>query len=403
MKKYILILFLSILGFAPNANAIWYSSSWTYCQKITINSSQVSTTTTAFPVLATSTQDVLKTATNGGHTQKDDGSDIIFTNGTDCNSDGGSLLDFERELYASTTGQIVFWIETPVSSTTDETVLMYYGNSSATDQATTTGVWDADLDGDGDRDYKLVAHMAEDPSISTDGYCGGSTYEACDSSTNQNHFDSSGTMTTSDLVIGEIGNAIDFDGSNDYLSNALTWNGGGATVSYWEYQASADVKTSSLFGFGNGSVSNRFQSHSPWTSSVLFWDYGNPASARTSTSFSSYVDKWTNVCLLASGGVGTNFQGIFLDGVLKVSNNIGFTNSNLNTFTLGYNSEASLVSFTPWHKGKIDEFRIADYKRSNGWCITEYKTSSSVGTFLNIGSEETPAITVEEEYIIIFE
>ena len=93
----------------------WYSSNWNYKREITINASQISTTTSNFPVLATTTLDDLKTTANGGKVGNDNGYDIVFTD-----DDGTTLLNYEREKYASTTGEIVYWIKTDISSTTDK-------------------------------------------------------------------------------------------------------------------------------------------------------------------------------------------------------------------------------------------------------------------------------------------
>ncbi|MCG2808788.1 MAG: hypothetical protein L6275_00365, partial [Candidatus Portnoybacteria bacterium] len=51
----------------------WYSSSYQYKRAITLNASQIATTTDAFPVLATTTLADLKTVTNGGKVGNDNG------------------------------------------------------------------------------------------------------------------------------------------------------------------------------------------------------------------------------------------------------------------------------------------------------------------------------------------
>ncbi|MCK4553961.1 hypothetical protein KAU19_03285, partial [Candidatus Parcubacteria bacterium] len=70
----------------------WYNSNWSYWKKITIASSTVATTTSNFPVLATSTDSDLRTIIHGGHVGNDNGYDIVF-----ADSDGETLLNFERE------------------------------------------------------------------------------------------------------------------------------------------------------------------------------------------------------------------------------------------------------------------------------------------------------------------
>ena len=103
----------------------WYNSSYLKCKPITINNGLVATTSSAFPILATTTDAELKTTTHGGIVENDNGFDIIFTSlsGADC-ATAGSLLDYEIEEYASTTGTGVWWIETAISSTTDKYIGM---------------------------------------------------------------------------------------------------------------------------------------------------------------------------------------------------------------------------------------------------------------------------------------
>ena len=61
-----------------------------------------------------------------------------------------------------------------------------------------------------DDNFVAVYHMAQDPSGGTD--C------ILDSTNNINHGTPNGSMTSDDLVDGEIGKALDFDGSDDYIN-----------------------------------------------------------------------------------------------------------------------------------------------------------------------------------------
>lgn len=66
------------------------------------------------------------------------------------------------------------------------------------------GVWDPYL-------YQIVYNLAQDPS--------GGASAVKDSTANENHATSAGTMLTEDLVAGNDGYALDFDGSDDYLTS----------------------------------------------------------------------------------------------------------------------------------------------------------------------------------------
>jgi biopolymer transport protein ExbB len=130
-----------------HASASWYDMKWSYRTQITFNHDQVASSTAAlntdFPVLISATMTALKftgAAGGGGHVASSTGGDIIFTD-----SDGTSLLNYEIESYASSTGTIVAWVKIPsLATSTDTSIYMYYGNAVATAPVASvaTGVWD---------------------------------------------------------------------------------------------------------------------------------------------------------------------------------------------------------------------------------------------------------------------
>jgi len=75
-------------------------------------------------------------------------------------------------------------------------------NISQTGEVAAQNVWN--------ENFVAVYHMSQDPTDGTD--------TILDSTVNGNHGDTHGSMTSGDLVDGVFGKAIDFDGSNDYIS-----------------------------------------------------------------------------------------------------------------------------------------------------------------------------------------
>ena len=133
------LLFLPSLTHAQD----WYNTNWTYRKAITIDADQVSASLANFPLLV---------STNDTHLlaqAESTGVDIFFTE-----DDGITPLDFEIESYSDTTS-LVAWVRIPsLSDTTDTTIYMYYGNSSATSSLENpTFVWDTD--------YVMVQHLEE--------------------------------------------------------------------------------------------------------------------------------------------------------------------------------------------------------------------------------------------------
>jgi hypothetical protein len=133
-----------------------------------------------------------------GQTQ-DDCDDFIF-----CDRLGNQLAH-ELEV-CNPADASWFWVKVDeVPSDGSGQIWMYYGNPNATNSSNRTAVWDPS--------FKLVMHMRENPAANS---CG-SPEDVCDSTGNNNHGESLGSMGTSHLVPMQIGNGIEFDGADDRL------------------------------------------------------------------------------------------------------------------------------------------------------------------------------------------
>src|SRR3989344_5479846 len=130
------------LNFAKGTEAAWYSDSWGFRKKLTIDYTKVSggADLTNFPVLVSLTDLNLTKAQSTGN-------DIVFTS-----SDGSTKLDHEIEKFTQSSGELVAWVEIPTLSYTANTIIyIYYGNPSVTSQQNKTGVWDSN--------YIMVYHL----------------------------------------------------------------------------------------------------------------------------------------------------------------------------------------------------------------------------------------------------
>ena len=181
----------------------WYNIDWQYRKAITVNSSHVDANLTDFPLLI----DVTDTELDSG--VQPDGDDILFTS-----DDGTTKLAHEIESYSA--GDLVAWVRVPsLSSTTDTTVYIYYGNSGAANQENAAGVWDGN--------YAMVQHLEE-----TSG-----THN--DSTSNSNNGTPNGGVTQG--IAGKIGGADSFDGTDDYVDmgnqGSINFGTGDFTVEAW--------------------------------------------------------------------------------------------------------------------------------------------------------------------------
>lgn len=146
-----------------------YFNEWHYYKLITINHEKVEADLNNFPVLL-SIQDI-----DLRDKAQPDGDDIAFSN------QNGTPLNHEIESYNSTTGNLTAWINiTSISSSTNTTLYMYYGNPNCENQQNVLDVWNSD--------YIMVQHLEEDAgttvfdstSNNNDGISTGTTFnEEC--------------------------------------------------------------------------------------------------------------------------------------------------------------------------------------------------------------------------------
>src|ERR1017187_8132327 len=342
------------------AQAAWYNTggTWLYRKPITIDHTKVSgvasSTLSSFPVLVSVTDTQLKSTSNGGLVASSTGADILFTK-----SDGTTLLDYEIESYASTTGQLIAWVNIPIlSAVTDTTIYEYFGNASAPAETpgNITGTWDAN--------YKGVWHLGNGTTLglndsTSDGY----------TLTNP----ASGVLATS--TAGKI-------------SGAGYWPAGG------QLQFS-----SSVGGINFGTVNT-----------VSLWmDYRNAGAAIAvggySNSYALYISgpSGTDNLYYYTGGTyrGVTNTGGFTAGtlyyitVVRSGTSVSFYKNGIQlgtTQTLGDNYAETLNTFGNYYvggytyNGIMDEMRISTTARSADWIMTEYNNQSSPSRFYAYGA-----------------
>lgn len=131
-------------------------------------------------------------------------------------------------------------------------------------------------------------------------------------------------------------------------------SGGPISITFWNYVPSPDIASAA---FGNQtSLTARISANVPWSDGILYWDYGDANGAgRETTDYSSFMDAWVHVGLVATGGSGT-FQGIYLNGRLQASNsNSSEPDALVDSFRINHAVSASSARN---HKGRIFDMRV---------------------------------------------
>jgi hypothetical protein len=335
----------------------WYDTSWQCRQMITIYSSNpdfnLSGDLSNYPVLVT--------LTDGSNplfgTSQSDGDDILFTA-----SDGTTKLPHEIENYNDTPGseQLVAWVRVPTfSSSSDTVVYMYYGNSTASNQQNTTGVWDADFVG--------VWHLEE-------GLAGTGTANVySDSTINTSHGDDYVSATGKS---GKILNGQQFDGADDYIDCG---NNASLNVNYLTVQLWLNVSTWTNNGGVIAKGDDAYRQYWMWTynSGVSFEvDEGS----YQNNVWSPTAGQWEHLTLTYDGSDVVAYR------------NGGLENSYPQaTGTIDGTTEPLLFGYIPsfdYLDGLLDEIRVSRTVRSTDWIKADYVDQNDPGAYLDFAPQE---------------
>ena len=342
----------------PGSSASWYGSSWSYRKKITINHTKVADSLTDFPVLISTTSNDLSSKAQSN------GNDILFTQ-----SDGITKLNHEIESYTSSTGALVAWVKTNLSSTTDTVLYMYYGNSGASDQQNTTSVWDSN--------YAAVYHLRES----------GFTYY--DSTAYHNNI-TAGVIPTRST--GGIGYWQLFDGTSNYLTIPAGAGLTGAFTLEAIVKAQSTSTSEVVFGYNRTDYSNSpgLSLGFSLASNAIFIGHAglqkslSPASLYMATGTTYW---WSNA------HPSTSTITFYINGADQTANygDTTYFNNSSTYYTIGARNYGGYGLF--WN-GYIDEVRISSTTRSAAWISTSYNSQNSPLTFMTFGSEEN------QQYVI---
>jgi len=338
----------------------WYSCSWLYRKNITLNKTAVPADLTNFPVLISYTDSDLSARALAN------GSDILFTK-----EDGTTKIPHEIETYSG--GTLKAWVKVPsLTSGTNSTVFMYYGNPGASSQQNPTGVWDSN--------YKAVWHFKEDPS--------GTAPQMKDSTSNANQGTSGGSMTSGDQIPGVIDGSLEFDGSNDLIENASTTSldnifAGGGTFSAW-------VAVNGRGENNDGRIADKTSNgYNGWGfSTSRGWNFTFRKGFATTngvwyTSVNTIIQNvYTYVVVTFNSNSAGNKPVIYINGTSKTVSNATIP-AGSSTSDASYTIRIAQIAFeaTRTFDGVIDEVRASNTIRSANWIMTEYRNQGNPACF----------------------
>ena len=344
-------------------------STWSYRKQIWINASMIDSTLSKFPVL------IITTDTDLRDNAETNGYDIMFMN-TTVDWDKGSYnqkIPHEIESYTSTTGELVAWVSIEsLSSETNTSIYMYYGNSVCTsNRQDVENVWDSS--------YKAVWHLEED-----DG-------DYSDSTSNDN--DATTISVTSRSASPKIGTkSPNFDGGDDYIQvphhTSLDFDGESFTLEAWlnsnDYSSEQHIIGKNANGDDQGWNSeiydaNDFMLQSGEGSSYMDMSTGDGLSSN---------NEWYHISIVwDTSSDDTEF---YINGVNQSKNpandDLRDWSAVTNDTFIGISKAAGVDRYA--FNGEMDEIRLSNTARSKNWISVSYNTSNDPDNFIAFGGQE---------------
>jgi hypothetical protein len=354
-----------------------------YKKDITIDHNKVAADLTGFPVLIDIYDSDLHTKV------QPDGDDIMFT------SNGRSLpheIELFDQQYNSTHAHLVAWVRADISSVSNTVISMYYANSAMGSKESPEEVWR--------NQYQGVWHLGESPSV------GKPAPQIMDSTYNNNDGTTYGTMLEEDKVPGLIGNAIDFDGSNDYIdcgdtaSLAVGYND--FVMSLWFATSDLDAPFANKGAIGTDAYRYMLSVTSSGTIKAEIDDNSASPGKISMYSASALNDGLWHYAVMVRDG---NLLHFYIDGFEVPTSPVDITGygsiNSVEPFLIAacdnYDNAGSPNLFV---SAKIDEVHVLSSATTSAWILTEFNNQNDPSGFYLMGSEQE--VTVPKEVPLEF-
>lgn len=324
-------------------------SPWTKKRKITINNTSI-TQLTDFPVAV-----FLNSSRIDYNACQASGHDVRF-----FAADGVTALPYELERWFPTGGATsLFWVKIPKidANSTTTSIVMMYGNPSATDAASPSSVWTSD--------YKGVYHMVN----------------AQDSTAYANHASAVSNVSFSSTAL--LGGKAFFDSTiTPYLTipvNGMTTASGTIEAVVEMRLAPAAAQTRYIFSNTSGG-GDRIYLAGNNTTRAFYGALGDNTGVASATATYT-LNAFTHVSIVYSG---CNFT-MYFNGVQSDTGSCGTHAGIQPTAKIGNYGWAPQTTADAWD-GYIYDLKISSDVKSAGYILAQYR--SVTDSYLTFGAEE---------------
>lgn len=333
-------------------------------KRIDIQATYLDSNLTGFPLYVPISADA-----NIGAVCKADGTDVYF-----YDSDGVTLLPYERVSFAVADGKATgeFWVKCN-PSTSGKFIFCSYGDSSASDLAAATSVWDSYFQG--------VWHMNDYD-----------TSHVHDSTANANHGTKKGANEPIE-VTGKINKAQDFDGANDYadLGAGTAFRVATKTISWWARPHGSIASLTPIF---SGVATNYYVGFN--ATNRLYASWANAAGTQKTQYLSATNAVVANEWHLYSvkfvvDGSNVTVTG-YIDGVAQTSYIFTGTDGYYGTYAGAKFYIGAFSSGSFFFDGDVDDLRVSTTARSDAWQKFTYRNMAESDNELTWGSQQAAGV-----------
>lgn len=343
--------------------AAWLDG-WAYRRPITMHASQIEAPNDGelrnFPVML-----ALPDALVAAHALADR-SDLAFTT-----NDATTRLDHELEVDDTTT--MTVWVKIPsLPATTDTTIFLYYGNPTPPPPLAPADVWT--------ESFHAVYHLQQDPGP-------GLPDQILDATANGHHGTADSSMSTPDLVAGQVGRAMDFNGSNACITLPAFDVGNAFTLSVWLNLNNVSQIRTLLSNSQDGSSTNGFRwfvNSNGSSDRKLALETGNGGSTNQAITPGAAIttSAWHHAAAIVDriNGMAT----LMVDGMVVNASDTSIRND----FSTNHYFEIGRMQTNNAFDGMLDEVEISSDVRSVEWIRTSFRNQGAPQDFTSVGQEQ---------------
>jgi len=348
--------FVPIFVATPVHADSWYDTDWLYRRLLTVNHAYIDANLTNYTVLVKLTDGVNFTAS---HAQAD-GDDIRFVS-----TDGATVYSYEREYHTNAGGGVsYYWVKIPsVSTASDTTFYVYYGNAGAADGEDATNAWDSY--------YKMVCHLTDF-----------TTSWVVDSTSNGNNQAKHAANEPIETASGYIYKGQDFTTALWFLGGSYDV-GSQFTIQMWVRPvAGYDANPTLWSGVHTGTYGSvEFDQN-------LFWYSGG-------TSKVGWSSETGNSYVYSTSTLADNTWGYVACSSYNKNNKVYVNSDAASSYTAANNPSAGVSSHyfgtrgdkQQYFHGQMDEIRWSNVQRSDAWIHADYYSMSN--QLISYGAEDT--------------